>query len=192
MSLLNQNRVLVLNRAWQAIGIRTVKEGLLQMAADAATGLDTRTMQPIKWDDWIKLPVEDEDDFVTTPNLRIRIPRVIVAVNYAKVPKKRPRLNMGNLRKRYNNTCAITGRMLSIRESSKEHVVPVSRGGRTEWPNVVLAHKDINSKRGNKTYAEAGLSTPRVLPAPREIPISETIENIHNLPEWEMFIRQRA
>lgn len=192
MSLLNENRVLVLNRAWQVIGIRTVKEAFLQIAADAATGLDIQedgNIQPVKWDEWIALSVRPQDDGVGTPHRNVRVPRVIVAVNYDKVPKKRPKLNMLNLRARYNNTCAISGKKISAREASKEHVVPVSRGGQTTWTNVVLAHKDVNSKRGNKTYAEAGFSAPRVLPAPKEIPVSSTITNIHNLPEWDIFLR---
>jgi 5-methylcytosine-specific restriction endonuclease McrA len=39
-----------------------------------------------------------------------------------------------------------------------EHVVPRSKGGATEWKNVVLADKRINNIRGNRSLKEAGLT----------------------------------
>ena len=39
-----------------------------------------------------------------------------------------------------------------------EHVVPRSKGGATEWKNVVLADKRINNFRGNRSLKEAGLT----------------------------------
>lgn len=32
---------------------------------------------------------------------------------------------------------------------TREHVIPMSKGGRRGWPNIVLAHAKCNTKRGN-------------------------------------------
>lgn len=32
---------------------------------------------------------------------------------------------------------------------TREHVIPLSKGGRRGWPNIVLAHFGCNGKRGN-------------------------------------------
>jgi hypothetical protein len=54
--ILNKTIVLVLNRHWQAITIRTPKNVFFQMAMNAATALDIEGeshIRPATWDDWI-------------------------------------------------------------------------------------------------------------------------------------------
>ncbi len=43
----------------------------------------------VTWEEWITLPIREQDEAVHTVRGQIRVPTVIVAVNYAKVPKKR-------------------------------------------------------------------------------------------------------
>ena len=190
MSTLSKS-VLVLNKGWQAINVRTVQESLSMMAADAATGMDFNddgNFVPLKWDDWLKLPVRYEDDFVGTPNRKVRAPRVIIAVKFNKVPLKRPRLCMRNLVERDGNKCAYTQRVLSPKERSMEHVTPRSHGGVTAWENVVLAHKDINNLRGNRSLKEAGLQL-KIKPfAPKALPFHETVSLV--FPEWKYFVKK--
>jgi len=54
----------------------------------------------VTWDEWITLPIRPSDNAVQTVRGPIRVPTVIVAVNYAKVPKKRPRLCARGIRER--------------------------------------------------------------------------------------------
>jgi len=49
-------------------------------------------IRPVTWDEWITLPIRDGDNAVHTVRGAIRVPTVIVALNFAKVPKKRPKL----------------------------------------------------------------------------------------------------
>jgi hypothetical protein len=93
--ILNKTIVLVLNRNWQAINIRTPQDAFCQMATNVATALDIEGeshIRPVTWDEWITLPVRAGDHAVRTARGAIRVPTVIVAVNFAKVPKKRPKL----------------------------------------------------------------------------------------------------
>lgn len=72
--ILNKNIVLVLNRNWQAINIRTPADAFCQMATNAATALDSElgdgaraeALRPVKWDEWTTLPIRDGDIFVRT------------------------------------------------------------------------------------------------------------------------------
>src|SRR3954466_14781078 len=51
--------VLVLNRNWQAINIRTPQDAFCQMATNVATALDIEGdehIRPVQWDEWITLP----------------------------------------------------------------------------------------------------------------------------------------
>src|SRR3954467_15787733 len=91
--ILNKPIVLVLNRNWQAINIRTPADAFCQMATNVATALDIagdEHIRPVQWDEWIALPVREHDAFVRTARGAIRVPTVIVAVNYARAPKELP------------------------------------------------------------------------------------------------------
>lgn len=58
---------------------------------------------------------------------------------------------------RDNNTCAYCGSVLPASKLEMEHVVPSSKGGRTSWTNIVSSCRPCNSKKDNKTPAEAGM-----------------------------------
>jgi len=61
--LLNKATVLVLNRNWQAINIRTPQDAFCQKATNVATALeiDGGSIRPVAWDEWITLPVRTRD-----------------------------------------------------------------------------------------------------------------------------------
>src|SRR5467141_1341751 len=95
MNILTKATVLVLNRNWQAINVRTPQEAFCMMATNVATGLEIEGeehIRPVTWEEWITLPIREQDEAVHTVRGQIRVPTVIVAVNYAKVPKKRAKL----------------------------------------------------------------------------------------------------
>jgi len=199
-NILTKATVLVLNRNWQAINVRTPQEAFCMMATNVATGLEiefelepdsrrnppsalrTRNIRPVTWEEWITLPIREQDEAVRTARGRIRVPTVIVAANYAKVPKKRPKLCARTIRERDGNRCQYTG--------SLDHVVPRSRGGKDAWENLVWSAKEVNQKKADRLPHEAGLkllSKPR---APKEMPVSAIIRNAHSLAEWELFLGQ--
>src|SRR5499427_7169097 len=151
--ILNKTIVLVLNRNWQAINIRTPQEAFCQMATNVATGLDItgeNQIRPVTWEEWITLPIRPQDNAVRTAHRQIRVPTVIVAVNFARVPKKRPKLNARNIRERDGNRCQYTGRLLRPDEGSLDHVVPRSRGGADSWENLVWSAKDVNQRKADR------------------------------------------
>jgi 5-methylcytosine-specific restriction endonuclease McrA len=191
--ILNKTIVLVLNRNWQAINIRTPAEAFCQMATNVATALEIdgeNHIRPVSWDEWITLPIRDGDNAVHTVRGAIRVPTVIVAVNFAKVPKKRPKLCTKTIRERDGNRCQYTGQLLKPDEGSLDHVVPRSRGGKDEWGNLVWSDKAVNAKKGNRLPHEAGLKLLTMPRAPRELPVTALIRNAHGIPEWKLFVKE--
>jgi 5-methylcytosine-specific restriction endonuclease McrA len=149
--ILNKSMVLVLNRNWQAVNVRTPQESFCMMATNVATGLEIEGehhIRPVTWDEWITLAIRPQDNAVQTVRGPIRVPTVIVAVNYAKVPKKRPKLCARAIRERGGNRCQYTGRVLRPDEGSLDHVVPRSRGGKNAWENLVWAGKEVERPQG--------------------------------------------
>ena len=118
------------------------------------------------------------------------MPTVIVAVNYAKVPKKRPKLCARAIRERDGNRCQYTGRVLRPDEGSLDHVLPRSRGGKNACENMVWAGKEVNARKGNRLPHEAGLKLLSVPRAPKELPASATIRNSHGISEWRFFVKE--
>jgi len=191
--ILNKTIVLVLNRNWQAINIRTPQDAFCQMATNVATALEIdgeNSIRPVTWDEWITLPIRDGDNAVHTVRGAIRVPTVIVALNFAKVPKKRPKLCAKTIRERDGNRCQYTGKLLRPDQGSLDHVLPRSRGGKDEWANLVWSDKAVNAKKGNRLPHEAGLKLLTVPRAPKELPMTALLRNAHGIAEWKLFLNE--
>jgi 5-methylcytosine-specific restriction endonuclease McrA len=188
--ILNKPTVLVLNRHWQAIHVKTPSEAFCMMAADAARALDIAdgNFAPTKWAEWILLPVRDGDQAVKTARGLVRVPTVIVAANYARVPLRRPCFGARGIWERDGGICQYTGRKLTPKEGNIDHVVPRSRGGKSSWENCVLAHREVNSQKADRLPHEAGLRLRKRPAAPRALPVSAFIRNHHSVADWDHFL----
>jgi 5-methylcytosine-specific restriction endonuclease McrA len=188
--ILNRPIVLVLNRNWQAINVRTPQQAFVQMATDVATALDIdgENMAPVRWAQWIKLPVRENDYAVRTPRGSVRIPHVIVLSRFAKVPKRRPKFSARAIWSRDGGRCQYTGKTLRAHEGNIDHVLPRSRGGKTSWENCVLACKDVNSRKADRLPEEVGLRLLKSPSAPQELPSTLFIRNVQSIPDWRHFL----
>jgi 5-methylcytosine-specific restriction endonuclease McrA len=192
MNILTKATVLVLNRNWQAINVRAPQEAFCMMATNVATGLEIEGedhIRPVSWEEWITLPIREQDEAVHTVRGQIRVPTVVVAVNYAKVPKKRPKLCARTIRERDGNRCQYTGKLLKPDEGSLDHVLPRSRGGKDTWENLVWSSKNVNSRKGDRLPHEAGLKLLSVPRAPKELPVTALIRNAHGVADWSLFVK---
>jgi 5-methylcytosine-specific restriction endonuclease McrA len=191
--ILNKSIVLVLNRNWQAINTRTPAEAYCQMATGVATALEIEGenhIRPVAWEEWIQLPVREQDNAVHTVRGLVRVPTVIVCANFSKVPKKRPKFSSRTIRERDGNRCQYTGKLLKPEEGSIDHILPRSRGGKDAWENCVWSSKDVNSKKGDRLPHEAGLKLLASPRAPKELPVTVTLRNNHALPDWNLFLQE--
>jgi len=191
MNILNKATVLVLNRNWQAIHVRTPQEAFCMMATNVATALEIEGenhIRPVTWDEWLTLPIRPQDNAVQTVRGPVRVPTVIVAVNFARVPKKRPKLCARTIRERDANRCQYTGALLRPEDGSLDHVVPRSRGGRDTWENLVWSSKAVNARKANRLPHEAGLRLLKAPRAPKELPASALIRNAHGVTDWKLFV----
>lgn len=193
-SFLHKNIVLVLNKCWQAIDTKTPAQAFCMMAGDSATALDIgedATMTPTRWEDWLRLPVRERDNAIGTARGEIRIPTVLVLARFDRVPRRRPRFSARNVWARDGGVCQYTGRKLKPSEGNIDHVVPRSRGGTTTWENCVLAHREINTRKADRTPQEAGLNLLRQPARPRELPTTMNLRNAHDVEDWKHFLAGR-
>ena len=185
-----REKVLVLNKSWQAVRVIDVEQALTDMYRGTMTALDTTSpssLRPVTWAEWISLPVAHEEHCVRTARGKIKLPTVVALCTYAKLHKKRPKLCAKAIRERDGNKCQYTGKVLKPGEGNLDHVVPSSRGGPDSWENLVWSCQEVNSRKGNKLNHEVGLKLLRTPKAPLLAP-ADTIPVPYNRPEWKMFL----
>lgn len=68
-----------------------------------------------------------------------------------------PALTNAALFARDAHLCLYCGREFSRQHLTRDHVLPLSKGGRDCWENVVAACFECNSRKGNRTPHQAGM-----------------------------------
>jgi len=103
--------------------------------------------------------IEEYHNEVRSVSISIRIPSVIRLLHYVRVHRnhRTVKLSRSNLFLRDKYRCQYCGRQLPASELTCDHLVPVSRGGRKTWENVVTCCVPCNRRKGNRTPRESGL-----------------------------------
>lgn len=198
----NQELVLVLNANWQPIGKKTVKDAIVSLCSGAVDALDieyeqdefgqpdfTRTtlMKPVSWEEWFKISPKEWHLSINTAHRKIRVPTVIIASGYSKMPKKSPSLSRNNVCDAYGWICAYSGKKLTKSTATLDHIIPKSKGGKNSWENIVPADKEINNKKGNRFNHEIGLKLLRQPIAPNPVPAWAFIKEAKH-HDWSHFL----
>jgi 5-methylcytosine-specific restriction endonuclease McrA len=178
--------VLVLNRFFQAVQITSVRRAftLLYKGQVKAVGKDYNTYD---FENWQDIPVQPTDHYVSTPTRNILIPHVVQLLRFDKVPRQEVKFSRGNIYLRDHNRCQYCGKRFTASELSLDHVVPISRGGRSSWDNVVCACLPCNVRKGNKLLSECEMQLIRHPARPKWHPLHRL--QGRNYPElWKSFL----
>ncbi len=164
--------VLILNRSLFAVAVTSWQRALSMLFLDHAMVVDDeyRTYAFKDWVDLSKGMREHPAGFIHTPNLTIAIPEVVALRFYDKVPMREVPFTRRNIYHHYANRCCYCGKKFPQANLNLDHIVPRSRGGGTDWANIVTACVPCNIKKGNRLPNEAGMklvigpSRPKSLP----------------------------
>jgi 5-methylcytosine-specific restriction endonuclease McrA len=117
---------------------------------------------------------------------KVLIPAVAVLKSFVSTPHKKSHFNLPSHRNiliRDGFQCAYCPRKLTLGSVTKDHVIPRSKGGLDVLTNVVAACRHCNTRKADKTPAEAGM-TLRVQPrALNEAEKLEILVKVHKAPE---------
>jgi len=149
-------QILVLNKQWAPVGIADLERAMGLLCTGAAKALD-KEHQMYDFASWSELRAEYGDATVSTPNRVIKIPTILVLQVYDRLPHMRVRFSRNAVYLRDNFTCQYCAKKFPRQSLNLDHVEPRSRGGRTSWTNIVCACYPCNTKKGDKTPAEAGM-----------------------------------
>ena len=187
MSILNEP-VLVLNKSYTAVHINSVREAIIKICLGVADAIDTNDHSRYEWDTWRDInPTGNGQKFIQTSHDFILAPKIIILKDYNKIPVFEVKLTRRNVFIRDNFRCQYSGRKLRINEATLDHIVPESRGGKSDWNNLVTCDRAINSKKGHKTLAEAGLKLINYPKKPHWNPLF--CATLHIVPqEWTSYL----
>ena len=119
-------------------------------------------------------------------HFNLGMPAVVRLTHKINAHKKRIKFSRQNVLARDKFRCQYCGERGRNVVLTFDHVIPRSRGGRTEWNNIVMACQDCNATKADRTPREAGMRL-RTKPArPTWVPIfNVALRHVHSVPtEW--------
>ena len=127
------------------------------------------------WQDAIKsvfldrvVIIDNYDREIRSPSIKMRLPSVIALKNYI-VPQSKPSFTRFNVFLRDRFSCQYCG---GGEELTFDHLLPRSKGGETNWENVVTACSCCNVQKGGKLLKFSGMKL-------NQYPYQPSTEDLH-------------
>lgn len=130
---------------------------------------------------------------VNSPSQTFRLPAVMRLKQYIRpYLSLSVRLSRQNIFLRDNHVCQYCATKFSEKKLTIDHVIPLSKGGRHEWTNVVTACSRCNNRKGDKSVEKANLKLLNRPEKPRWLPNRELDMEGNALPEtWRPYLAAR-
>lgn len=139
--------------------------------------------------------LEEYAAHVRTVSRQFNIPSVIRLNRWVNLRRANVtiRFSRANLYARDNYRCQYCFRYFPERELTLDHVLPVVRGGKKTWDNILTACIRCNQRKGHRTPEEAGLRPLNRPIAPRWLPGMVGSMRMRSAPEvWARYLRLSA
>jgi len=157
------------------------------------------TYEPLKIINWKKAitllclgkveVIEEYDHEIHSVSFSIRLPSVVRLLKLIKRPKNLIKFSRQNIYGRDRYKCQYCGRHFASEELTYDHVLPKSRGGRTEWENIVTCCVDCNRRKGGRTPEEAAMRLVRKPARPSWIPALRITIGFQRVPDtWRDYL----
>lgn len=155
--------VLVLNKDFVPVHVTSAKRAFSLLYIGMAKVVNSQ-YQTFDYESWSAITASMADETVGLVDRIIKVPRVILLVAYDRIPQREVRFSRLNIFARDKYRCQYCGERFSTSHLNLDHVVPRSKGGTSNWENVICCCVPCNSRKGGRTPSEAGmklLSIPR-------------------------------
>ena len=123
--------------------------------------------------------------------VRVKLPSVLRLLRHVRM--KRPFADVPfsrtNVYARDEHRCQYCGNHFGPSHLTFDHVIPVARGGRKGWDNIVTCCIPCNRRKGDRTPEEAGLRIIRRPRRPAALPSLTLSLGLHRAPEsWRDYL----
>ena len=101
--------------------------------------------------------VNEYDQYVNSPSFKMKIPSVISLKDY--IPhNQKPPFTRFNVFLRDDFICQYCNKKFQTKELTFDHLIPRSKGGVTNWENVVTSCSHCNWTKGSKSLRASGFN----------------------------------
>lgn len=119
----------------------------------------------------------------------LKLPSVVRLLRMVKRPKSPVKFSRQNIYARDRYQCQYCGGRYPTEELTYDHIIPRSRGGKTEWGNIVTCCVECNRNKGGRTPAEACMTLVRKPARPSWVPAIRITIGIRDIPEtWRDYL----
>ncbi len=136
--------------------------------------------------------LEEYGTSVHTPTVAYPVPAVVRLNRWVNLKRQSPiiRFSRANVYLRDDHRCQYCYLKFAERELTLDHVLPVVRGGRKTWENIVAACIRCNQRKGDRRPEEVGLRLLRLPTVPKLLPGMAVTVRTKGHPEiWEPYLR---
>lgn len=183
-----------MNRLWQPVNIVGVQRAFSLLLQDHAQVIYTgdesfRMMTSTAWLELSQNESPDDDEaYVQTVKLRIRVPKVLLLRSYDQLPVQEVRFNRESVFERDDYRCQYCGNHFEPVSLNLDHVIPRDRGGKTSWENIVTSCIKCNSRKANRLPHQASMHLIRKPERPRWRPFISSLIGQDYDDDWNHFI----
>lgn len=133
--------------------------------------------------------LESYNETLHSPTLIMNVPAVVKLNRYVRNYPRKVKFSRQNLYHRDNYTCQYCHQPLPTSQLTYDHVIPRSKGGKTNWTNVVTACLPCNLKKGNKMLHQFSLNLLKSPKEPRWLPAFAPTLKLDTAPAlWRSYI----
>lgn len=182
--------VLTLNRDFCPIHVTTAVEAFGLVMKGSAVIIDPVTYEEYTLTSWAeasKAKAAFADAVIRTPRLHLVVPEVIRLTGYSGQGERTVVFSRRNIFKRDRYTCQFCGAQPGPTELTIDHILPKSRGGKSEWTNCVLACLGCNARKANRTPTEAKMVLRKVPKKPKWTALAHIPQSQRRV-SWDSFL----
>ena len=133
--------------------------------------------------------IEEYEQDVRSVSLIIKVPAVVRLLRAFRRHSRPVKFSRVNIYARDNYKCQYCSRKASISDLTYDHVVPRSKGGPTEWTNIVTCCYLCNRKKGGRTPDEAGMRLLAKPTQPNWVPAVAIRISLRSVPDaWQDYL----
>jgi 5-methylcytosine-specific restriction endonuclease McrA len=137
--------------------------------------------------------LEEYDRAIRGVTISLKLPAVIRLKTHIRKRTPIVKFSRQNLYTRDKVKCQYCGSHFEPSALTYDHVVPRSRGGQTDWTNVVTCCLPCNLKKGGRTPEEAGMRLIRKPRAPIWIPLLTISLGLKETPlPWKSYLYESS
>jgi 5-methylcytosine-specific restriction endonuclease McrA len=133
--------------------------------------------------------IEEYGRDIHSVSFTIKLPSVVRLLKLVKKPKSAVKFSRQNIYLRDRYRCQYCGLQHPTEELTYDHVLPKSRGGKTEWENIVTCCVGCNRQKGGRNPTEARMNLVRKPTRPSWVPAIKITIGLKQIPQtWRDYL----